>query len=91
MSMPELVPVSDADLEEFCHFLSRHLDPDKTPEQFRYAFEQEWGMKQPNHGFVVRKDGDIVGGIGAIYAERSIALKSGHLSLSYLLCRCLCN
>ena len=59
--MPELVPVSDADLEEFCHFLSRHLDPDKTPEQFRYAFEQEWGMKQPNHGFVVRKDGDIVG------------------------------
>ena len=72
MSMPELEPVTDADLDEFCRFLSRHLDPDKTPEQFRHAFEQEWGMKQPNHGFVVRKDGEIVGGIGAIYAERSI-------------------
>ncbi len=72
MSMPEIEPVTDANLDEFCRFLSRHLDPDKTPEQFRYAFKQEWGMGQPNHGFVVRKDGNIVGGIGAIYAERLI-------------------
>jgi hypothetical protein len=72
MSMPELTPVATTDLDEFCRFLSRHLDSDKTPAQFRYAFEQDWGMEQPNHGFVVRKDEEIVGAIGAIYAERSL-------------------
>jgi len=72
MSMPELLPVTDADLGEFCVFLNRHLDPGKTPDQFRFAFQQDWGMAQPNHGFVVRKEGEIVGAIGAIYASRVI-------------------
>ncbi len=72
MSMPELSPVADADLDEFCRFLNLHLDPGKTAAQFRFAFEQDWGMQQPNHGFVVRNDGEIVGAIGAIYAEREL-------------------
>lgn len=72
MAMPELAPIEDADLPEFCAFLHRHLDPRTPAGRFQDAFERRWGMDKPNHGFLIRDGGELVGGIGAIYCERSL-------------------
>ena len=72
MALPELAPITDADLAEFCAFLNRHLNPAITPDQFRAGLSQCWGMDTPNHGFLIRDNGALVGGIGAIYALRPV-------------------
>jgi hypothetical protein len=73
MALPELVPITDAELPQFCEFLHRHLDPGKPPGSFQRALQQRWGMEPPNHGFLIRNGEGLVGGIGAIYAERELA------------------
>ena len=73
MARPQLEPVTAANIDEFCAFLHQHLNPAITPEAFRAGLTQAWHVEPPNHGFVVRDDGRLVGGIGAIYAERPLA------------------
>jgi len=69
MNLPELTPIRDQDLPEFCAFLHRHLSPSHAPEVWAEAFCQNWGADKPNNGFLIRdENGAIVGGIGAIYA-----------------------
>ena len=72
MALPALEPIRDEDVLEFCQFLTEHLSSVRTPDQWAQAFRQDWGVAKPNNGFLLREDGRIVGGIGAIYAERSI-------------------
>ncbi len=72
MGLPALAPIRDDDLLEFCRFLTEHLSKERTPEQWAQAFRQNWGVVKPNNGFLLRAEGRIVGGIGAIYAERTI-------------------
>lgn len=73
MARPQLEPVTAANLDEFCRFLHEHLNPAISPEGFRTGLTRSWHVEPPNHGFIVRDDGRIVGGIGAIYAERPLA------------------
>ena len=51
-----------------------HRAPERSaqPEKWAQAFRQDWGVAKPNNGFLIRDQGRIVGGIGAIYAERLI-------------------
>lgn len=70
MALPDLAPITDADISAYCEFLNRELNPSIAPERFLEAFNQRWGMDKPNHGFLIRDGGAIVGGIGAIYAVR---------------------
>lgn len=72
MALPTLEPIRDSDLPAFCQFLTEHLSSARSAGQWAQAFRQEWGVARPNSGFVVRDQGRIVGGIGAIYAERVI-------------------
>jgi hypothetical protein len=72
MALPTLEPIRDSDLPSFCQFLTEHLSSARSAEQWAQAFRQDWGVARPNSGFVVRDQGRIVGGIGAIYAERFI-------------------
>lgn len=72
MSQPELEPIRDEDLAEFCQFLVENLSRQRTAEEWARAFRHNWGVEKPNNGFLLRVDGRIVGGIGAIYAERMI-------------------
>ena len=72
MGLPALEPIRDQDLPAFCRFLTGHLGSERTPEQWALAFQQDWGVARPNNGFLIRDQGRIVGGIGAIYAERLI-------------------
>ena len=72
MALPTLEPIRDDDLSAFCRFLTEHLSSQRTPEKWAQAFRQDWGVAKPNNGFLIRDQGRIVGGIGAIYAERLI-------------------
>jgi hypothetical protein len=63
----------DEQLREFCEFLHTYLNPAIPVDRWLEAFRQQWGVDSPNRGFVLRDDrGQIVGGIGAIYAQRMI-------------------
>ena len=72
MSKPSVEPIKDEELLDFCRFLTEHLSQERSPEDWAEAFRQEWGVEKPNNGFLLRVDDQIVGGIGAIYAERLI-------------------
>jgi hypothetical protein len=72
MSLPTLEPIRDDDVLEFCRFLHENLSRERTAERWAVAFRQPWCPDKPNNGFVIRKDGRIVGGIGAIYAVRLV-------------------
>jgi hypothetical protein len=72
MGPPVVAPIRDEDLPEFCRFLCEHLSRGRSPAEWEKAFTQNWYPAKPNNGFVLRLDGRIVGGIGAIYAERRV-------------------
>lgn len=72
MNQPTLEPIRDSDLTDFCQFLVENLSQQRTAEEWAAAFLQEWGVEKPNNGFLLRDDKQIVGAIGAIYAERLI-------------------
>jgi len=72
MSSPTVAPIGDEDLCEFCRFLTANLSRERSAEAWTEAFRQNWCPGKPNNGFVLRHEGRIVGGIGAIYAERRI-------------------
>ena len=72
MGLPALEPIRDRELPAFCQFLTEQLSSERTPEKWAEAFRQDWGVAKPNNGFLIRDQGRIVGGIGAIYAERLI-------------------
>lgn len=72
MSLPILEPIRDEDLPEFATFLFDNLSHERTVEDWTNAFTQHWCSSKPNNGFVIRNEGRIVGGIGAIYADRMV-------------------
>jgi hypothetical protein len=72
MALPILEQIRDSDLPAFCQFLTEHLSSGRSAEQWAQAFLQNWGVDKPNNGFLIRDQERIVGGIGAIYAERMI-------------------
>src|SRR5258706_8818481 len=70
MSLPTVEPIRNEDLPGFCTFLSENLSRERSAEEWAKAFTQGWYPGKPNNGFLIRHEGRIVGGIGAIYAER---------------------
>lgn len=72
MSLPTVEPIRDQDLPAFCRFLTENLSRERSAEAWADAFKHDWCSTKPNNGYLLRHDGRIVGGIGAIYADRPI-------------------
>ena len=72
MTLPTVEPIRNEDLAGFCTFLSENLSRERSAEEWAKAFTQGWYPGKPNNGFLIRHEGRIVGGIGAIYAERRV-------------------
>src|ERR1700739_2940064 len=72
ITLPTLEPIRDEDLPEFCQFLTENLNRARSAAAWAEAFQQNWSPTKPNNGFLIRHEGRIVGGIGAIYAERAV-------------------
>lgn len=72
MARPLIEPVTEQNLPEFAEFLYANLSKDRSPTEWQQALRVSWAPERPNFGFMMRDDGRIVGGIGAIYAQRRI-------------------
>lgn len=72
MARPTIEPVTEANLAEFARFLHENLMRSRSPAEWEAGLRTQWLPDLPNHGFVVRDEGQIVGGIGAYYALRQI-------------------
>lgn len=74
MARPTIEPVTADTLPAFAEFLHRHLDGSRSPQAFAAGLAPRWADQPPapNHGFMLREAGEIVGGIGAIYATRQV-------------------
>ena len=69
---PSIEPIDDATLDEFAAFLHQHLNAELSPAQWAANFRRSRRPESPNYGFALRDQGLLVGGIGALYADRSI-------------------
>jgi hypothetical protein len=71
----ELQPITDADLLEVGEFLSVHYPPDTKGTNWGEAWGRTVnlpGSNAPNHGFLLRSEGKVVGSLSAIYSTRMI-------------------
>ena len=68
-------PIADADLPEVGRFLGAHYPPDTAADEWAAAWRRSVnlpGSEAPNHGFLLRADGKVVGAYPAIYSTRVI-------------------
>lgn len=72
MARPIIEPVTEQNLPEFAEFLYANLSKERSPAAWQQALRVNWAPERPNFGFIMRDEGRIVGGIGAIYAQRRI-------------------
>lgn len=70
MARPTIEPITSERLPEFCAFLNEHLDASRPVSAWLESFRVQWARQVPNHGFALLNEGRIVGGIGALYADR---------------------
>ena len=73
MTRPAIEPLTEQNLPEFAAFLHLHLNPARSAADWQAGLSVGWLAERPNHGFLLRDDGKVVGGIGAYYAMRKIA------------------
>lgn len=69
---PTIEPIDDRDLDEFAAFLHEHLNSERSPTVWAADFRRNRRPESPNYGFAMRDGGRLVGGIGALYADRRI-------------------
>lgn len=73
MAKPIIEPISLETLGEFALFLDGHMGQHHTIDEWVRGLKTSWtNVDRPNFGFMMRDGGQIVGGIGAIYARRII-------------------
>lgn len=68
----ELAPITPADIQEVGKFLNAHLDPRVSARTWADSAVPPWSVDAPNHGFMLRDDGRIVGAYLAFYSRRMI-------------------
>lgn len=73
----EVEPITDADVRPVAEFLRREflnlgVNPTRPVTDWLRAMTPPWSVEQPNHGFLLRADGQVVGAHLALYSERPI-------------------
>ena len=64
MAKPTIEPITDATLPEFAAFLETHMPAQRTASDWICGLSTGWGGTRPNYGFLMRDQGEVVGGIG---------------------------
>ncbi len=72
MTRPSLAPLQTDQLPAFARFLEQHLDRTRSAAQWVQDLSCNWCADRPNHGYGLFDHGKLVGGIGALYADRLI-------------------
>jgi hypothetical protein len=68
----ELQPITDADVPAVAAFLNGHLNARVTAVTWAAAMIPPWSAPSPNHGFLLRAGGAVVGAYLAFYSRRTI-------------------
>ena len=68
----EVAPIMDADVLEVGSFLQAELNPDVAAERWAEALRVPWTVSAPNHGYLLRDAGRVVGAYLAYYSVRTI-------------------
>lgn len=66
-------PISDRDLDEVSRFLKQNMEPERELEFWQRVSSPPWSQQGPNHGFLLKVGGRIVGAYLAYYSERESA------------------
>jgi hypothetical protein len=69
----ELTPITDADVPAVADFLHANLNARIAPPDWARAMSAPWPAEAPNHGFMLRHGGHVVGAYLAFYSERTVA------------------
>ncbi|MBL0355090.1 MAG: hypothetical protein WAS49_03695 [Candidatus Dechloromonas phosphoritropha] len=72
MTKPIIEPITDQTLPEFAAFLEFNMPVSRSAEDWILGLRVSWCESRPNYGFLMRDQGEVVGGIGAFYADRII-------------------
>lgn len=67
-----VAPIGAEQLPEVGDFLHRHLNRRVPPERWAQMAVPTWQVDAPNHGFVLRRDDEVVGAYLAFYSDREI-------------------
>lgn len=70
-------PITDVDVQPVAEFLRREflnlgVSSTRPVTDWLRAMTPPWAVEQPNHGFLLRLDGQVVGAYLALYSERAI-------------------
>jgi hypothetical protein len=68
----EVTPISDADIQAVGEFLHRDMGSGVSAAYWHRAMTPPWDVEQPNHGYLLRENGRVVGAYLALYSERVI-------------------
>jgi hypothetical protein len=78
MAKPTIEPITEATLPEFAEFLVQNLRYRRNTREWIAGLSANWAAERPNFGFLLRDEGKVVGGIGAIYADRLVRGRLEH-------------
>jgi len=68
----EVQPITDADMQAVAEFLHRDMGSAVSTADWYRAMTPTWDLEQPNHGYMLRDNGRVVGACLALYSERVI-------------------
>ena len=68
----EVKPITDADIRTVAEFLHLGISPGVSAADWRRVMTPPWDVEQPNHGYLLRENGRVVGAYLALYSERVI-------------------
>ena len=65
-------PITDSDVRTVAEFLHREMSSALSESDWHRAMTAPWDAEQPNHGYLLRENGRVVGAYLALYSERMI-------------------
>lgn len=68
----QVEPITDADIRTVAEFLRRGMNSTLSEADWQRAMIAPWDVEQPNHGYLLRQNGSVVGAYLALYSERVI-------------------
>ena len=68
----EVKPITDADIRSVAEFLHRERPLGSIRGGLARVMTPPWDVEQPNHGYLLRENGRVVGAYLALYSERVI-------------------
>lgn len=72
MAKPTIEAITAETLSQFADFLAQNMGYRRSREEWIAGLSANWAAERPNFGFLMRDGERVVGGIGAIYADRFI-------------------